>query len=275
MSKVATKYALCDGLKIAYSDAGAGPAIVFLHGIGSTRDVWEPQLEALAERYRCIAVEYRGYGESEVPPPKSLTPNATDPQAISRAAFARDVFAVLDACAETKAHFCGLSLGGVVTFECFSSHPERVVSLALADTFAYYPRGVETLGERLKALVDLGMEGFAASRAPGIHHPYAPAAVIERARKQMQSVSLPVYLAATRATWTGDYRALLPKIDRPVLVVWGEYDRAVAPFSLSEEIALLVPDCRGLVTLPDAGHVSNVDNPKFFDEALVAFLNEI
>jgi 3-oxoadipate enol-lactonase len=275
VGKFATHFAESDGLKIAYSDVGAGLAIAFLHGIGSTRDVWDEQLTALSPRYRCIAVEYRGYGESEIPPRRSLLPDASDRQAITRNAYARDAFAVLAACGIERAHVCGLSLGGVVALECYAHDARRVLSLALADTFAYYPRGLETIGQRVRGIVELGIERFAASRAAGVLAPHAPWRKVDRVRKQMASIRLDVYQASTRATWTGDYRPLLPKIDVPVLVLWGEHDHAIAPRKLSEEIASAVPDCRGLVIIQNAGHVSNFDNPEKFNEALARFVASV
>ena len=270
-----TKHAVSDGLRIAYSDAGAGPAIVFLHGVGSLREVWDDQLRALSDRFRCIAVEYRGYGESDVPPLKSLASSCLDRRSISRAAFARDAFAVMDAAGVNRAHFCGLSLGGVVAFEAFARQPARVASLALADSFAHYPRGVQTMRERLSVLRELGMERFAAARAAGILRPSAPRRLIERSRAHMESIPLSVYLAATRATWTGDYRPLLPKIAVPVIVLWGEHDHTVTPRGLSQEISAGAPDCRGFVVIENAGHVANVDNPAAFNRALANFLDSI
>jgi 3-oxoadipate enol-lactonase len=263
---------MSDGLRIAYAEAGAGLAVVFLHGVGSTKDVWRSQVDHFSTRgMRCIAAEYRGYGDSDVPPPASLAAGAADAQAISRAAFARDVLAVLDACGVSAAHFCGCSLGGVVSLDCYAQAPERVRSLTLVDTFAFYPGGVESMHERIDTLERLGMLEFARSRASGVLRPDALPERVERVRAEMGSIRLDVYKAATRATWTGDYRALLPRITVPVLVVWGEHDRDVAPRALSEEIVALTRSARALTVIPDAGHVPNVDNPRAFNEALEGF----
>jgi len=110
----ASKVAASDGLRIAYHVEGGGPPIVFLHGVGATKKMWAPQMAMLSERFRCIAIDYRGYGESEPPPESSLKADARDAKAISRAAYARDVIAVLDAEGIDAAHLCGCSLGGVV-----------------------------------------------------------------------------------------------------------------------------------------------------------------
>src|SRR5690348_9065595 len=136
-----SKHAKSDGMRIAYVDEGGGPPIVFLHGVGATKKMWAPQIELLSERFRCIALDYRGYGESEAPPQSSLKPDARDAKAISRAAYARDLLAVLDAAGIDAAHLCGCSLGGVVALETYDAKPARVKSLALVDTFAFYPGG--------------------------------------------------------------------------------------------------------------------------------------
>src|SRR2546427_8739532 len=101
-----TKVATSDGLRIAYAEAGTGPPIVFLHGVGATKRSWAAQLAMLAQRFRCIAIDYRGYGESDVPPDTSLAKDARGPKGISRSAYARDVIAVLDAAGIESAHLC-------------------------------------------------------------------------------------------------------------------------------------------------------------------------
>jgi len=86
----------------------------------------------------------------------------------------------------------------------------------------------------------------------------------------MACKSVSSYLAATEATWTGDYRDLLPGISVPVLVACGEHD-AIAPLALSEEIAAGIPASE-LALIADAGHVANADAPVRFNERLQTFL---
>ena len=272
---VESKRARSDGLSIAYIDEGNGPPIVFLHGVGATKKMWAPQMSMLSERFRCIALDYRGYGESEVPPEKSLAPDSRDAKAISRAAYARDVVAVLDAAGVNAAHICGCSLGGVVALETYDAKPARVKSLALVDTFASYPRGGSSIDERIANLDKLGIKEFAKTRAPGIHKPDAPKTLIDQSADDMASIPLSVYKASTRATWTGDYRALLPRISVPAEVFWGELDTTIAPHELSEELANGIPTCSGVVRVPHAGHVANLDNPEFFNLALEAFIDSV
>jgi len=265
-------YATSDGLRIAFVQAGTGQPIVFLHGVGSTNEIWRRQMLALAPTMHCIALDYRGYGRSEVPLAPSLAPGAGDPQAISRGAFARDVFAVLDQCGLAAAHLCGCSLGGVVALECYARASERVRSLILVDTFAFYPGGVGSMDDRITTLEQLGIEDFARSRAPKVLHPEAAADRIEFVRSQMSSIPLDVYKAATRATWTGDYRDLVPRIDVPVLVMWGEKDTLIAPYECSAEIAYSLREPGKVTVVPHAGHLPNVDNPEFFNHTVTEFI---
>lgn len=270
-----TTFATSDGLKIAYQNIGSGPPIVFLHGVGATKRMWAPQLAVLSGRFRCIAIDYRGYGESEVPPGKSLSAEARDAKAISRAAYARDAFAVMDAAGIDAAHLCGCSLGGVVAMEAYDAKPARVKSLALVDTFAYYPGGTESIPDRIKTLGDLDIEKFAETRAPGVLKPDPAPDVLEAVRSDMTSIPLAVYQASTRATWTGDYRSLLARIAVPAEVFWGEFDTQVAPLALSEELAKRIPTCSGVVRIAHAGHLPNLDNPEFFNLALEAFVDSV
>ncbi|MDQ6780177.1 MAG: alpha/beta hydrolase [Candidatus Eremiobacteraeota bacterium] len=261
-----------DGLRIAYVRRGSGEPLVFLHGVGSTKEIWRTQMAALPVSFDCVALDYRGYGESEVPPPACLRLRAHGARCISRAAFARDVFAVMDACGMASAHLCGCSLGGVVALEAYAQRSRRIRSLILVDAFARHPHGLETIGDRLRTLFALGMESFAESRAAGVLKPQAALGNIAAVREQMRSIPLAVYAAATQATWTGDYGALLPQINQPVQVMWGEHDTIIAPRALSEELVAKIPTASPLVVVPDAGHVPNVDNPEFFNATLAAFV---
>ena len=275
MTSGGVSFASSDGLRIAYTHAGNGPAVVFLHGVGSTAEIWRHQLLSLAPSLQCIAVDYRGYGRSDVPPNASLAPDARDAQAISRAAFACDVFAVLDECGLASAHLCGCSLGGVVALECYAQASERVRSLTLVDTFAFYPGGIASINDRIRVLDALGIEEFARARAAVVLHPHAPAERVEHVRSQMASIPLEVYKAATRATWTGDYRDLLPRIAVPVLVMWGERDETIAPYERSAEIAYALREPSPVTVVPHAGHLPNVDNPEFFNHAISTFVQGV
>jgi 3-oxoadipate enol-lactonase len=257
------KFASSGNLKIAYVDAGDGDPIIFLHGVGATKRCWSEQIYGLSRKFRCLALDYRGYGDSQMPPIET----------ISREAYASDVAAVMDGAGIDKAVLCGNSLGGVVAMEFYKQFPQRVESLVLVDSFAFYPGGAESIPDRIKTLDDLGIEKFAATRAPALFAPDAPKWLVERARADLASIPLEVYKASTRVTWSGDYRELLPKISVGALVVWGEFDTKIAPRALSEELARAIPACGDVTEIQKAGHIPQMEAPHAFNLLLADFLS--
>jgi|SRR5579863_6327659 len=252
-----------DGAVTAVRHAGEeGHALVFVHGVGSTAAIWDAQLEAFASRFRCYAIELRGNG---VPKPEP------DPEAISREGYARDVLAVADWAQLERFTLVGCSLGGVVAFELWSRVPERLSSLVIVGSFASYPNGqsyADGIKEAVRAAGD--MAAFAKARAPKLGLP--PARERETV-DQMAVKETASYLAATQATWTGDYTELLSSITVPTLVTCGMRD-AIAPPALSQVIAAGIPGA-AFEMVPDAGHVANADNPAAFNVMLEAFLTAV
>lgn len=237
----------------------AGPALMFVHGVGSTAAIWDAQLAAFGGAYRCAAVELRGNG--------ALHPDPV-PASITRAGFANDVLAVAGALGFERFTLAGCSLGGVVAFELWSRAPERLEAMSLVGSFAHYPHA-QAYAQSVKAAVrEAGnMRAFARARAAKLG---LPPARMHETIEQMACKSVACYLAATDATWTGDYRALLPSISVAVQVLCGAAD-TVAPRELSEEIAQGVPGAIFAV-VEGAGHVANADNPERFNALLQAFL---
>ncbi|HEY8321625.1 MAG TPA: alpha/beta fold hydrolase [Candidatus Baltobacteraceae bacterium] len=252
-----------DGVIVGARHSGErGPAIVFVHGVGSTAAAWDPQLVALEDAYRSYAIQLRGNGGAGT--------NAL-PEQITREGYARDVLAIMDASGIERAHFVGCSLGGVVGFELWQTAPRRVASLTFVGSFAAYPDGAryaEGIVDAVQAAGD--METFARVRVGrlGLPADREAAAIAEMACK-----SVPAYVAATRATWTGDYRGMLSSITAPTLVVIGERDM-VAPLILSQEIANGIPGAR-LEVIENAGHVVNADAPEAFNALLREFVRNI
>jgi 3-oxoadipate enol-lactonase len=244
----------------ARSAGDQGPAIVFVHGVGSTAAIWDYQLEALADSYRCLAIELRGNGALKPEPAPAL---------ITRAGFSNDVIALARSAKFERFHFVGCSLGGVVGFELWKSVPQLIASLTLVGSFAAYPNG-QFHADSIKSavLAAASMTAFSRERVEKLGMP--PGRRKDESYEQMAIKSVPSYLASTQAVWTGDYRSLLPTIDVPTLVVVGERD-TIAPIALSEEIVAGIPGAR-LEILANAGHVANADAPEKFNALLRAFL---
>lgn len=250
------------GLTGARCAGDAGPALVFVHGVGSTAAIWDAQLEEFSGDHRCVAIELRGNG--------ILRPDP-NPALITRAGFAQDVVAVADARGIERFCLVGCSLGGVVAFELWRRVPERFEAMVIVGSFARYPDGQAYADGVCAAARDAAdMRVFAEQRAGKLG--LSP----ERLREtieQMACKSVPSYLASTQATWTGDYRGVLPTIRAPALVLCGERD-AIAPRPLSEEIARGIPDATFAV-VEGAGHVANADAPQRFNELVKRYLRNL
>jgi 3-oxoadipate enol-lactonase len=240
-----------------------GSVAIFVHGVGSTAAIWDYQLDALCDAYRCFAVELRGNGVPKPEPP---------PEQITREGFVDDVLAVADAAGAQGFHFIGCSLGGVVGFELWKRAPERIASLTFVGSFAWYPDAeiyVRGVVDAVKAAET--MERFARERAKKVGMP--PGRRTDETIEQMACKSVESYIASTHATWTGEYRDLLRTISVPTLVVCGGKD-TIAPVSFSREIAGGIAGAR-LHVMEAAGHVANADAPDTFNEVLSGFLAQV
>ena len=249
-----------DGAETGARVAGSGgPALIFVHGVGSTAAIWDAQLAAFADDFRCAAVELRGNGA--LPDP--------DPSLISRHGFANDVLAVADSLRLGRFTIVGCSLGGVVAFELWRRVPERIDAMAIVGSFARYPDGDAYAASISASATEAGdMRTFAHARVARMN---LPPNRVDETIEQMACKSLPSYLASTRATWTGDYRDMLGTVTVPALVLCGEHD-TIAPLLLSQEICEGVPGAR-IAVIEDAGHVANADAPERFNALLREFLS--
>jgi 3-oxoadipate enol-lactonase len=233
--------------------------LLLVHGVGSTAAIWDCQLAAFGDRRLCAAVELRGNGTQKPDP---------DPALITRAGYAEDVLCVADALRAPRFILVGCSLGGVVAFELWKRARERIAAMVLLGTFARYPDG-EAYARQIKAqALEAGdMRAFGELRAAKLG---LPPQRLRETVEQYGCKSTACFLAATHATWTGDYRELLPAIDVPALVAYGEHD-SVAPRELAAPITAAIPGAQ-LEAVPNAGHVANADNPTAFNAMLRGFL---
>ena len=242
---------------VGYLEAGtSGTPILFLHGVGSDKSVWRPQLDHFGASRRAIAFDYPGYGESE------FRAGAT------RDDYAAAVLAGMDALGVDRAHVCGLSLGGVVAIALYAAAPERCASLIIADSFAIHPQGEAIYERGVAASVD--MRGLATARVGALLISEEPRAeVIDT----MAAIDPEAYRIGARAVWHADQRERAAAIRVPTLILCGEED-AITPPALSKELAFLIPGSR-LKLIPGASHLANLDKPQEFNAAIDDFLAAI
>jgi 3-oxoadipate enol-lactonase len=154
---------LVDNLHIGYSERGDGAALVFPHGVGPDKSVWDRQLAFFSKQWRAVALDYPGYGESDLPT-----------RDLDRPAIAGYVSGALDALRIAAAHVVGLSMGGVIALEIVSLQPHRLRSLTLADTFAHHPDADGIVARSRQAIETMSMRAFAELRVRALLAPGAP-----------------------------------------------------------------------------------------------------
>jgi 3-oxoadipate enol-lactonase len=233
--------------------------LLFVHGVGSTAAIWDRQLDFFGNDRLCAAIDLRGNG-TEKPDP--------DPATITREGYADDVLTVAGALRAERFIIVGCSLGGVVAFELWRRARHRMAAMVILGSFARYPNAEQYAAGIIAQARELGdMRAFGEFRAAKLG---LPPARLRETIEQFACKSVECFAAATEATWTGDYLDILPKIEVPVLVAYGEHD-AVAPRPLAREIASGVHGAQ-LAMIPAAGHVANADNPAAFNAVLQDFL---
>lgn len=256
------------GINLAFSDEGQGEALVFVHAFPLSRAMWEPQIQAFSPHHRVIAVDLRGHGESDV----VLWHFTLDD-------YADDLAALLAARGIARAVFVGLSMGGYTLFSLYRRHPHLVKGLVLADTRAQADSEEGKAGRLTLAQTAYrqGMEAVAEAMLPKL---LAPDSLHDRqevmgrvrgmiGRNDPAGVIVDLMAMAERP----DSTSLLSTISCPTLVIVGEDDVATPP-SEARYMADRIPHAR-LITIPNAGHLSNLEQPDRFNQALDQFLSAI
>jgi pimeloyl-ACP methyl ester carboxylesterase len=258
-------HAMIAGRRIAYTDAGSGTPVVLLHAFPLSRAMWEPQIPALAQRVRVIAVDLRGHGESEFVE-----------GAVTLMDYADDVIRLLDHLAIATAVFAGLSMGGYTLFALYRRYRDRIKGFVLADTRAQAdtPEGRAGRFDMIRTAEGKGNDAIAEIMLPRLLAPESlskNAPLVERVRSIITRNPVGTIIADLRAMADRpDSVALLPSISCPTLVIVGELDQGTPPPD-ARLMAERIPGAR-LVIIPKAGHLSNLEQPEIFNQALLSFL---
>lgn len=253
-----------NGLRIHHRLEGApgAPVLVLSSSLGTDLGLWDGQVPALASRYRVLRYDMRGHGASQAPPgPYSV------------AALARDVLGLLDALGVVRALFCGISLGGMVGQWLGMNAPERVAALVLANTSARLGPP-EAWDARIAAVRAGGMESVAGAVlarwfTPGFRDRRPDE--VDRVRRMLLATPPEGYAAACAAVRDMDHRASVGRIGAPTLVVSGAADPSTPPAE-GRFLAERIPGARHVEL--DAAHLSNVEAPQAFLDAVLPFLEE-
>jgi len=257
------------GNALAYTDSADGPTLVLLHAFPLDREMWRPQLGALAGAARVLAVDLPGFGHS---------PAGTTPFAIESAADA--VADLLDAVGGAgRVVVAGLSMGGYVAMAFARRHPDRLAGLVLADTRSEADDEAAKQG-RAKMIALANEKGAAA-----VAEQMLPKLLSEATLANRPEVVETVRKLAARQTADGvanglaalrdrpDATAGLDNVAVPTLILVGEHDAVTPPVLASAMGARIWGSL--VVTIPGAGHLSNLENPEAFNAALLDFLAKV
>jgi len=258
-------------LAVAVSEGGDGPPVLLLHGLGCGKRMWFHQIRALRRRFRVIAYDLRGHGQTDAPQ------RATE---YSSAHLARDLVGVLDALDIERAAIVGFSLGGGPALALAASRPERVSRLVLADVGAGAddPVKIEGMARRWGALIGQGdidelvcdmlrSELFKvyAGRSPRCREHMA--ALIRATPIDGLRFTLSEVLAKRKSLFR--LTSVLKSVRAPTLVIVGELDYVCS--KASRLMAQAIPGAT-LKIIKDSGHMAPIEQPAAFSAALLEFL---
>ncbi len=251
-----------NGVEIAYERVGEGPPLVFVHGAAEDGRVWQPQVGALADEFTVVAWDEPGAGGS-----------GDVPAGFGLADYADCLAAVVQKLALGPAHVAGVSWGGTVVLELYRRHPGLVGSLILVDTYAGWKGSLPD--QEVRARVEHARRMLNAPAAafdptlPGLFAGDPPAefvALLQQIAADVRPDSLRTQLSVMAEA---DQRDLLPRIAVPTLLVWGEFD-VRSPLRVARQFEQAIPDAK-LVVIPACGHVSHLERPEQFNEAVREF----
>ena len=262
-----TNKALVNNIRVAYDDHGAGLPILFLHAFPLNRSMWNDQVKALLSEnhFRLVAPDWRGFGESDITAEVS-----------TMEMFADDLAALMDSLGIDAAILCGLSMGGYAAFAFLRKYPRRVSGLILADTRpgADSPEA-RANRENVAILAETqGTGALADLQVPRLISDYTRqhSPTVELRIRQMIDAATPqgVVAASRGMALRADSNDLLSTITCPALVLVGEHD-ILTPPDLAQEYAANIAGAQ-LVVIPGAGHLSNLEQPQAFLQAVNGFL---
>lgn len=252
------------GCRLSYHVDGnpRGDAILFSNSLGTTHELWQPQLEALSSSFRIIRYDTRGHGASDAPA-GSYTIDT----------LGEDAVAILDVAGVDRAHVCGLSLGGLTAMWLGIHAPDRIRSLILSSTAArigsvsmWEERIAQVTATGVASLADAAMgrwftAGFRAAQPT----------TVSRYHQLLSSTPAVGYIGCCGAIRDADLREAIEIIAAPVLVIAGSED-PVTPPSDAEDIRARIPGARA--ALLDAAHIANVEQASAYNDLVSSFITQ-
>lgn len=273
-----------DAAQLSWRADGEGKvALLCSNGIGASTCCWRELAAHFAPTHTVITWDYRGHGQSPVPP---------HPEELTVALCARDLWAVADSVGCERAVLLGQSMGTQVDLEAYRLHPGRVLALvpvvgAAGRIFSNMPGGA-LLEPLLRVATEVGLSNASAAdqllrgvlRLPGVwaalralrvvHPDLCPREELEPYLERLSQLDLRSYFALARDLLSHDASALLEEVRVPTLVVAGDRD-LFTPLARSRELAAAISSAE-LLILRDGSHAAMVEQPELFALAVEKFL---
>ena len=256
-----------NGTRLYYEQAGSGHPLVLIHGFSLSTKMWDDQYAAFARHYRVIRYDMRGSGQSDLPTEESFT--AID-----------DLRALLDALGVSRAYVLGLSLGGSAAIDFTLAYPDKTSALVLVDPALHGWHWSKAFSQSMRELeIVARTQGVEMARQRWLAHPFFLPA---RERPELAERLSQIVEGYSGWSWlheSPERDADLPEvrplelISKPTLLIMGERD--IEEFqAIANHIAHTIPHLTKLV-LPGIGHMSNMEAPETFNEAVLSFLENL
>lgn len=259
--KIVTRH----GNQIAFTIEGDGPWLTLSHSLASNMGMWKPQLPLLTKQFKVLRFDTRGHGQSSAPPyPYTLNDLAQD---------AYDLFQELKI---ERTHWLGLSMGGMIGQTLILNHPNLFTSLVLADTTSKRPENAQQMwGERIAQAKAGGMPSMVDStltRWFSDDFCKANPTIIQEISEGIANTSLNGFCGCCEAISQIDTLNRLSEIVCPTLILVGERDHGTPP-QMSRAMKEKMINAQ-LHEIPNAGHISNVEQPEIFNRHLLNFYRQ-
>lgn len=259
-------FADANGIRINYRVDGQAdaPWVTFITGIANDVTMWDGQIPALEKDFQVLRFDSRGHGGTQ-----ATEGDYTFNQLIA------DMLGLWDALGITKSHLVGLGLGGSTAIGLGVNHSDRLLSLVpcccrakmTPDFAAVWPGFIETVkAQGMEGMVEPTVQRWFTDDFKAAHPE-----VLDSVRAQIRGTNPRGYFGCIAAFLTLDFSVGLHRIAVPTLFVSGADDHRGGPGPIMEELAAAVPGARH-VSIPDAGHICNIQNPEGFNRVLKEFL---
>ena len=254
-----------NGINIHFELSGKAqaPVVVLSHSLACSQVMWWPQIELLETHFRVLRYDTRGHGQSQAPQGPFTLEQLVD-----------DAIGLLDALKLDQVYWVGLSMGGMIGQGLALRDSNRLNTLVLADTAAVIPAEAQPVWqERIDAAINGGMQAVAESTlerwfTPDYLQQNSPG--INRIRQQILATPLAGYVGCSEAIRRLNYLEQLDAVETKTLIMVGADDPGT-PVAASEAMHARIKDSK-LVIIPQAAHLSNIEQAETFNTHLMAFL---